>query len=207
MKAQAVFIEAGHGKSNSIFGGPDMGASGKVNGGNVYERNYSVNIAGKVLKILQQKEELKNVLVQGVGIVTSASISKKMKYVNTVMKENHLDPAFCFGLAIHMNSSVSNEAKGFEVWYQKNGNSLSLANAIAKSWDEYNITPLRPKPINSSATGRFGKFYIDDTQARYVIVETGFISNPSEAVIINEQVDRVAEAIAHGLLEYIRNLK
>jgi len=207
MVAQAIFVEAGHGKSNSIFGGVDMGASGKVNVGTVYERNFAVNIAGKILKILQQKEELKSVLVQGVGIVTAASISKKMAFVNTVMKENHLAPERCFGVAIHMNSSTDKKAKGFEVWYQKNGISIPLANAIAKSWEEYGITPLRPRAVNSSAVGRYGRFYIDDTMARYVIVETGFISNPSEASLINESADRVAEAIAHGILEFIRKLK
>lgn len=202
MKPQAIFIEAGHGKG--LLGMVDLGASGNLGAGRVYERDFAVRIATVVLSILQKKEELNGILLQGVGIQTSANIRKKMLYVNTVMKENHLQPLKCLGVAIHMNSSTDKKAHGFEVWYQKSGKSLMFANYVADSWAQYKITSLRPKPVNNSAVGRYGRFYIDDTQAQYIIVETGFISNEEEAGIINNCIDKVAECIAHGILEYVR---
>lgn len=201
MKTQAIFIEAGHGRG---LISADLGASGQIGGGKVYERDFAVLIASEILKILKSKQELQGVIVQGVGIETSATVQRKMKYVNMVMAENHLDPVNCFGVAIHMNSGAPT-AQGFEVWYQKSSKSFSFANDIAEAWHEYNLTPLRAKPLNSSANGRFGRFYIDDTQARYVIVETGFITNEGEAKTIKDNIPRVAEAIAHGILQHVRN--
>ncbi len=202
MKAQAIFVEAGHGKGTIL---PDLGASGRIGEGKVYERDFAVLIATEILRILKTKEEIKSLIIQGVGIETSANVRKKMQYVNTVMTENHLDPTNCFGVAIHMNSGAPT-ACGFETWYQKSSKSFAFANDIVQAWHEYALTPLRQKPLNNSANGRFGRFYIDDTQARYVIIETGFITNEAEAKTIKENIPRVAEAIAHGILQYIRTL-
>lgn len=206
MKAQAIFIEAGHGKSNGLLGGKDTGAVGVMDGKRITEREFTVMIADAIFKIMKSKDELKNIIVQDVGIHTEASISKKMQYVNSVIAKNGLNPLLCFGVAIHMNSSTDHSANGFEVWYQKNGRSMHYADYIARSWKEYGLTQLRPRPINNSKDGRYGKFYIDDTRANYVIVETAFVSNSIEAKKISQNIPRVAEAIAHGILEYIRSL-
>lgn len=205
MKTQAIFVEAGHGLGAS--GQKDPGAGGKLNGVYISERECAVRIASKVFEIIKNKPEFSKILVQDVAIKTEANIIKKMKYVNEVITKNKFDPKYCFGVAIHMNSSTSKKATGFEVWHQRNGLSQAFARSIVDSWNKYNVTPLRPKPVNSSKDGRYGKFYIDDTFARYVIVETGFVSNPEEVKIVIENLDRVAEAIAHGMLEHIRSLK
>lgn len=198
-----IFVEAGHGKSPLGF--TDNGAVGKYRGSKITERDYSKAIARKVLDILHDKTELSNYIVQGVGVETDASIQKKMKYVNTIMTENRAVPSQCFGVAIHMNSQVP-EARGWEIWYQKNGKSLAFANSVAKSLDEYKVIPPRQIPILPSSKGRFRRFYIDDTLANYLIIECGFITNIDDATIIWDNLDRVAESIAHGILEHIRNL-
>lgn len=201
MKAQAIFIEAGHGAG---LIGRDSGAVGTMGGSKITEREFTVKIARAVLALLKTKEELNGILVQGVGVENETSIQKKMKFVNYVMKENQLNPGLCFGVAIHMNAGKG--GTGFEVWYQRSGASLEYGKSIVASWGQYGILPLRPTSLNSSKNGRFGRFYIDDTAAKYVIVETGFVTNDSDTTTLWNNIDRAAEAIAHGILTYIRNL-
>ena len=204
LQTQAVFIEAGHGKKQLIIPVKDPGA---VNG-QYTERNFTKEIARRVLIKMNEKKTAGDLqgLVQGVGIETDATIQKKMAFVNTVVHENHLNPQRCLGIAIHMNSATAKSARGFETWYQKNvKNSEKLADYLSRSWSDYKITPMRPRPVNNSKDGRYGRFYPDDTAVPYVIVETSFISNSEDITALQKNWDRVAEAIAHGLMEYIRN--
>lgn len=202
---KAIFIEVGHGL-NGMFARKDVGAVGKF-GGKVYqERDLAKEIGRRVLVILKSKKELNGTLIQGVGVETDATIQKKMHFVNSVIQENHYKPSECLGIAIHMNAATSPEARGFEVWHQKNGKSKPLAEFLVRAWDKYKITPLRPRAVNDNKNGRYGRFYTDDAYCPYVIIETSFISNLNDVNAIINNYDRVAECIAHGLLEYIRSL-
>lgn len=204
MIPQAIFIEAGHGKS--LLGTKDVGAVGKFGSARYFERNIAVELARRILDILNSKKELKGALIQGVGVETEANIVRKMAFVNSVIRENRFTANRCFGLAIHMNASSSGTPRGFEVWHQKNGASKALAEYMVRAWQKYGITPLRPRAINNNKNGRYGRFYTDDALCPYLIVETSFISNLADVVAVTKNLDRSAEAIAHGLMEYIRSL-
>lgn len=199
---EAIFVDAGHGRS--LLGLKDVGAVGKFGAAKYYERVIAVELARRVLDILKTKTELKGTLVQGVGVETEANISRKMKYVNTVLSENRFIPSRCLGISIHMNASTSNKPRGFEVWYQRSGKPRSLAEYIVRAWKKYDIVPLRPSALNSTATHRYKKLYIDDTLCPWVLIETAFISNLTDVTAIMNNLDRAAEAIAHGVLEFIR---
>jgi len=202
---KAIFIESGHGLKQLLFSKvTDPGACATYSGKLYKERDVAKEIGRRVLAILKAKPELGGVLIQGVGIETDATIQDKMKFVNNVVVENHFASADCLGIAIHMNSIGAGQATGFEVWHQINGASLPLAESMVKSWDEYKITPLRPKPINNNKDGRYGRFYTDDARCPYLIVETSFISNLNDLNAIVGNYDRVAECLAHGILESIR---
>lgn len=202
---KAIFIEAGHGKQWPL-GIKDVGAVGRFGGATYYERNIAVELARRVLVILKSKPELKDTLIQGVGVETEADIRAKMKFVNHVIQENKLPANQCLGIAIHMNAGGN--ATGFEAWHQiRQGNSVPLAEALARAWGTYKVTPLRPRAVNNSKNGKYGRFYIDDAICPYVIAETSFISNLSDVNAIINNYDRVAECMAHGILEYIRSLK
>lgn len=203
---KAIFIESGHGR-NGVFNRLDTGATSKFGGVQYLERSFTVELGRRVLAILKTKPELKGVLLQGVGIETEATIQKKMYFVNHVITENNYKPSECLGIAIHMNAASVNSARGFEVWCQKNGRSDALGEALVRSWGEYKVTPLRPRAINNNKNGRYGRFYTDDAYCPYVIVETSFISNLEDVNAIIKDYDRAAEAIAHGIMEYVRSLK
>lgn len=202
---KAIFIESGHGLSG-LFNRKDVGAVGRFGDKVYYERDIAKELGRRVLALLKTKSELKGALIQGVGIETDATIQKKMSFVNSVMSENHFKPSECLGIAIHMNSSTSPLPSGFEVWHQKNMKSLPLAEFIVRSAQKYNIVPIRPKAINNSKDGRYKRFYIDDAYCPYLIIETAFISNIADVNAIINNYDRMAECLAHGILEYIRSL-
>jgi N-acetylmuramoyl-L-alanine amidase len=199
---KCILIEAGHGKS--AIGTRDVGAVGKGK----TERQMVTVIASKVLEILKAKKELKGVLVQGVGIETEASLRGKIKFVNQVVNENKFTPQECFSLSIHMNSAFSSQPRGFEVWYQtvSRPHKLAIAESLVRSWKEYNITPLRPRPLMPTNLNHWGRLYIDDYVCPAVLVETSFISNKEDVAAIEQDYNRVAESLAHGLLEFIRQL-
>jgi N-acetylmuramoyl-L-alanine amidase len=202
---QGVFVSAGHGKSWPL-NLKDVGAVGKFGDKKYYERDIAKELGRRVLDILKSKKELKGCLVQGVGIETDANIVRKMAFVNSVIRENRFAASNCLGIAIHMNASTSNKARGFEVWYQKNGKSKPLAEYMVRSWKEYALTPLRPSPLNNSKNGRYGRFYTDDAVCPYLIVETSFISNYEDLRTIVDNLDRAAESLAHGVMEYVRSM-
>lgn len=199
---KCILISAGHGKS--AIGTKDPGAVG--NG--LTERQMVVIIARKVLDILKSKPELKNTLIQGVGVETEANLRGKIKYVNSVISENKLMPSEAMSISLHMNSSISKQPRGFELWYQKapRPNKVAIAEFITRAWQKYAIVPLRPKPIICTNQHRYGRLYIDDYNCPGVLIETGFISNSEDVKAISQDYDRVAEAIAHGILEFVRSL-
>ena len=201
---QAIFIEAGHGKSTLGF--KDMGAQCRFGDTIYYERNIAKELARRVLTILKGKPELKGTLIQGVGVETDANLKGKIKFVNSVIRENKFTPSKCFGIAIHMNAIGSGNATGFEVWHQKNLSSVPAAESLARAWGSYKITALRPKPIiNTKDHWKYHRLYIDDYLCPYPLIETSFISNLGDVSSIINNYDRVAECLAHGILEYIRS--
>lgn len=203
---RAIFVESGHG--SGLLGFPDCGAVGKVGGKVWKEREIVVELGRRVLAILKSKAELKGCLIQGVGIETAASTRKKMAFVNTVVSENHFRPLDCVGLALHMNScSKPNSATGFEVWAQKSNISIGLGVNLIAAWKEYGITPSRPDPLKNNRNGKYGRFYTDDTNVPYLIIEVSFINSLVDINAIVGNYDRVAECLAHGLLSYIRAKK
>jgi N-acetylmuramoyl-L-alanine amidase len=197
---QAVFVEAGHGKS--YLGPKDPGAVARFGLRVFKERAVVLEIARRVKLILTAK--LPGILVQGVGIESDATPLKKMQFVNTVIRENRFSPGNCVGLAIHLNSSISGKPRGFECWYQKKMiGAERLGNAVLTEWENYNILPLRARPLNNTKDhSLYHRLYIDDALCPYLLVEVGFISNFEDLDIILKNLDRVAECFAHSLLEF-----
>lgn len=202
---KAIFLDVGHGKN--AFGFLDQGACRVYNDHLFRERDFAKEIVRRMKALLDTKEELKGCLIQTVGLETDATPGAKMGFVNHTIRENRFTPSDCLSVSIHMNSSISMTPNGHEVWYQKAGGAaLALANSMVAAWKEYNILPLRPTPVNSTASNsKWHRLYIDDAICPAVLVETGFISHYDDAITVQNNFDRVAEALCHGILEYIRN--
>jgi len=111
-------------------------------------------------------------------------------------------------VSIHVNSSTSARAQGFEViHYPGSARGLYLARLIHDQLrDGWNgaIMSRRGRPINDLELGRgFHLSMLSKTRPPAVIVEVGFISNTDEVVEIQNNCAAIADCIALGIYEYL----
>lgn len=171
-----IIIDPGH-------GGSDCGAT--RNG--IYEKNITLDISKRVASLLKNK-----------GYVVKMTRSSD----ETVLLQERVDISEEFSpdifVSIHVNSSNSESPQGLETHYYKD-NSLKLAKTVHASLLNH---------INANNRGLFrSKFYvINHTTAPAILVEIGFISNPSErAQLVSEsRKQATAKAIAEGIYDYFK---
>lgn len=188
-----IMIESGHGLS--AIGTNDPGA---VKNGRT-ERDMNVIMAKKIAEKLSGK-----INIHFVGVETKANLRQKTSYINRLIKENKFTN--CASLSLHMNSSVSSQPHGFELWHKhKDVNSIDLALEVDKSLKEYKTIEARPKSILDTSLNRWGRLYFDSFICPSILIEVGFISNLNDVLTIEKNTDRIAEAIGHGILEYFRS--
>ena len=101
-------------------------------------------------------------------------------------------------VSIHVNSSNSESPNGLETHYYKD-NSLQLAKTLHASLLNH---------ITANNRGLFkSKFYvINHTTAPAILVEIGFLSNPSERaqLVTESRKQATAKAIAEGINDYFK---
>lgn len=171
-----IVIDPGH-------GGSDCGAT--RNG--IYEKNITLDISKRVETLLKNK-----------GYVVKMTRNSD----DTVSLQDRVEISEEFApdifVSIHVNSSNSETPQGLETHYYKD-NSLKLAKTVHASL---------LNNVNANNRGLFrSKFYvINHTTAPAVLVEIGFISNPSErAQLVSEsRKQATAKAIAEGIYDYFK---
>ena len=171
-----VVIDAGH-------GGTDYGAIRN----SVNEKDITLDVAKKVEKLLTKK-----------GYVVAMTRDEDV-YVSL---EDRVEASELFYpdvfVSIHVNSSNSESPNGIETHYYKD-NSLHLAKCIHASL---------LNNISAHDRGLFkSKFYvINHTTAPAVLVEMGFLSNPSERaqIVTESRKSNTAKAIVEGIDEYFK---
>ena len=171
-----VVLDAGH-------GGSDVGATRN----DIYEKDITLDLAQRVEKLLIKK---------GYIVQMTRTSDKTVSLQDRVDFSEAIAPDIF--VSIHVNSSNSETPYGLETHYYKD-NSLHLAKCVHASL---------LNNINSKDRGLFkSKFYvINHTTAPAILVETGFISNPSErAQLVSEsRKNATAKAIAEGIDEYFK---
>jgi len=166
------------------------------------ERDVNVDVCNQLINILRDKNELAGCLIQGVGVNTDASVSKKIKYANSVIKENQFNPDEVLYISVHCNAASNKTASGVEIWTPNpHGSTGSIANSILSARLRY-FPELKDRGIKNSTGARAG--YINSINCRSMLIELAFISNEGDRAVL-KQTYRNAESIANGLLEYIRN--
>lgn len=171
-----VLIDPGH-------GGTDVGATRN----NIYEKDLTLDIAKRVESLLKKKGY----------IVEMTRFDDR-----TLSLQERVDISELFNpdvfVSIHINSSNSEKPYGLETHYYKE-NSLMLAKYVHAAL---------LNNINTNNRGLFkSKFYvINHTTAPAVLVEAGFISNPSERsqLVSESRKNATAKAIAEGIDEYFK---
>ena len=176
LSGRIIYLDPGH-------GGADTGA---LKAG-IAEKDINLDIAKKTAAILTKK---------GLHVELTRWQDSTVSLQERVEMANSKDTDIF--VSIHINSSVKPEVYGIEThYYTENG--YEVANVIHKS-------------IMGKVTGKDrglfkSKFYvINHTEAPSVLLELGFISNDNErnALLTEERKSKSAEAIADGIIEYLK---
>lgn len=180
-----ITLDAGH-------GGYDSGAIGPSG---LYEKNVNLAVTLKLGKILEQK---------GIDVVytrTDDNVSWPADVNQDLQARCDISDAAGsnYFVAIHSNSADASGARGMETYYYS-GNSEGKQLAQSIQTELINSTGLIDRGV---MTANF--YVIKNTSAPSVLVEIGFISNPTEEALLgNEEFqDKVAEAIAQGIMNTV----
>jgi len=99
-------------------------------------------------------------------------------------------------ISIHANSFYNNSAHGIETFFKSN-QGKKLADKIQDKLSQ---------SLNRENRGiKYGNFYvISKTHMPSVLVETGFVSNKKEAILLQSQdyINRIADSILKGVNDY-----
>ena len=100
-------------------------------------------------------------------------------------------------LSLHCNSSAVEAASGSEALvFERNSTAYSVAETLLTSLTE--ATGLR----NRGVLIRPGLYVLRRTAMPAVLLELGFISNPSDAALLRDNPTLFAQGIYNGLLQY-----
>ena len=176
---QSVVIDAGH-------GGKDTGAIG----GNIYEKDITLDISKRVEKLLKQK---------GYDVKMTRDDDTYVSLQERVDISEEYSPDIF--VSIHVNSSVRPEITGVETHYYHQ-ESMELAQTVHSSL---------ASAVQSANRGLFkSKFYvINHTTSPAILVEIGFISNADERNQLSGENRKqvTAAAIADGIQKYLQRHK
>jgi N-acetylmuramoyl-L-alanine amidase len=180
---QLVMIDPGH-------GGPDVGAT--RNG--IYEKDIVLAMSQQLGRILQQ-------MGYSVMYTRTGDIDLDLE-PRVQMAENAKASAF---VSVHVNSLDANasQVSGVETYYAPNA-------SLGKSLAEFVHTQILASTGANDRGVRSARFYvIRNTSMPAILVETGFITNPSEAskLVNGAYQQRMADAIARGVDQFLKSYR
>lgn len=172
-----VFIDAGH-------GGKDPGATGN----RLQEKDIALSVTKKVGTILEQYNiETHYSRTSDVYLTLSERTNKANSLKADVV------------ISIHVNSATNTSARGIETFHyprSKEGKKMAeyVQNSLVKS-----------KIFTNDRGVKTANFHvIRETSMPAILIELGFISNSQDAQILRAKQNDMANAIAEGLLDYLK---
>ncbi|MCD7982135.1 MAG: N-acetylmuramoyl-L-alanine amidase CwlD [Clostridiales bacterium] len=186
-----IVIDAGH-------GGDDPG---KVGVSGTEEKDINLEIALKLrdymeeqgFEIVMTREEDTGLEDEGAESVKVSDLKNRVEIIENT--------APVLAVSIHQNSYTDSSVSGAQVFYY--GNSAqgeALAGALQQSLVE-NVDP-----SNTRAAKANESYYIlKKTSVPTVIVECGFLSNPTEEALLCDEdyQNQIVEAIYEGIVNYL----
>ena len=189
LSKKIILIDAGH-------GGADPG---KVSG-DTQEKTINLAIAQKLQGYLEQADA--TVFMTRVDDSDLANTKKSDMYSRKLTADTSYADIF---VSIHQNSYPNSKVQGAQVFYfNQSDNSRNLAECIQNELKSFiNNNNKREVSENSSY------YVLRRTSMPAVIVECGFLTNPSEKAQLLEAdyQDRIAWAIYMGIVDYFRDGK
>ena len=223
----AILIDPGH-------GGKDPGAIGSasVNGKSVSlrEKDIVLTVAKDVFARLRAKYPDKQILLTRSGD-SYPSLEDRVEMANSVKLADH--EAIIY-ISIHANAAFNQSSSGFEVWYltpdyrrtvidKTDSNDSDILPILNTMMEEEFTTEsiLIAKNIMEEMNGQVGKlsqnrgmkeeswFVVRNARMPSVLVELGFVSNPTEAKLLAdpEYLQKCASGIYNGLSGFISHFE
>ena len=174
-----IVIDAGH-------GGKDPGATSSLG---FYEKTVNLAVARRVAYLLRQR---------GVRVEMTRTGDYFIELEDRAAIANRLN-ADLF-VSIHSDSSPKSSRRGFTL-YVANGASWASRRAAGALEDAMSGTGL-----SSHGMRKANYHVLVETSGPAVLVEMGYLSNSREAALLRDSAfqDRMAEAIADGISNYLR---
>ncbi|MCT7971464.1 N-acetylmuramoyl-L-alanine amidase [Laspinema olomoucense] len=175
----AVVIDAGH-------GGSDPGAVGI---GGIQEKEIVLEISDQVSEILER---------EGITAIMTRQDDRTIDLAPRVQLANRVNANLFVSIHANAISMSRPEVNGLETYYYASGR--NLAQAIQNSM----IQDFPSMPNRGVKQARF--YVLRHTSMPAVLVEVGFVTGADDARILSDaaQRTRMAEAIARGILNYVR---
>lgn len=189
-----ILVDPGH-------GGYDGGAKCRDSG--VWEKELNLAVSLAVREALTRRgARVVMTRESDIDLCTPdrpAALTKKRQDMQNriaIAQENQIDLL----LSIHMNEYRVRSESGPQVFYRAGSEGGRL---LAGCLQEALITHLQPQ---KQRTAMAGDYFILQLDAPSVLVECGFISNPEEERLLRtpDHQARLAEAVAEGVVEFIR---
>lgn len=192
-----VIIDAGH-------GGEDGGAVG-VSG--LVEKDLNLDLAKRLAALLEQQGfEVIMTRTEDVLLYDRNSDYEGRKKVldlaaRQAIGDAHSDAVF---VSIHANTFSQPQYHGLQIWYGAgNPGSAALAEQIRCAV----VDSLQPDNHRQSKQAGSNIYLLYHLRNPAVLVECGFLSNPSECKALEDEAyrDRLAHALCQGIAAYYEN--
>ena len=182
-----IFIDQGHNPRN-----PNAGAEG--NG--FREQDITFKVGLKLAKLLNANPDFEAKLSRNNAQEILGNSNAESLRLRVDSANNWGADAF---ISIHLNYSVIESATGCEAYvYRLYSPAFYLAENIVLRLSEATGYPDR------GVFARPTLYVLRKTKMPAVLVEIGFISNPGEAVYMNDNTSLYARGIYNGILSYYR---
>jgi len=190
---KTIVLDAGHGL-------PDEGAESS-NG--VTEASINLAITKKVQTLLEQSGC--NVVLtrsdeNGIYDLGSNTIrEKKVSDIKNRVKIGNQSSANAF-VSIHLNKIPQSQYYGWQTFFKSNSEQSEI---LAKTIQE-ELNQSIQKENKREALKITGKYIIEHVEIPVTIVECGFLSNPEEALLLqqDEYQNKIAWGIYNGIMDY-----
>ncbi|ADH61575.1 N-acetylmuramoyl-L-alanine amidase CwlD [Thermoanaerobacter mathranii subsp. mathranii str. A3] len=186
---KVIVIDAGH-------GGHDPGKPGEYGKD---EDELNLEIAQKLRELIEESGGIV-VMTREDDTLLDSSLSKDLK--NRVVKANEV--AADVLISIHLNSFSQSKYKGAQVFYQNNSEKGKLLAELIQQELRNTLDPNNDRMAKSSNS----YYLLRNAKMPAVIVECGFMTNPEEEKLLNDEnyQHKIAWAIYKGLIHYFQKV-
>ena len=185
-----IVLDAGH-------GGFDPGKVG-VNG--ALEKDINLAIVKKLKVLLEEEGFTVHLTREKDALLAPANSSSKKKddMIARIEMVTRLNPFFT--ISIHQNSFTDSSTSGPQVFYYKDSEESATMAQIIQDVLNTQLSPAKKRAPQSNTN----YYLLTRTPTPTVIVECGFLSNPTEADLLTQEEyqSRIANSIFLGILSY-----